>query len=188
MATPTPAIPTFTDGQIVHAADLNALGSNITNLFNENQAGFRTQRPCVIAKQTTGQTLTTPNIDYLVNFQTAPVNTDNMWVSSVANQITIQHAGIYWLFGQVRWPPVAGTGVSSSILLNGTSPSNAASTQLIPCVNTGAGPATQNGLIANLAAGSVLYLDVWQNTGGSLTLPTDFGGSYLGAIFLTPSS
>lgn len=201
MAIPTPAVPTFTDGQVVHATDLNALGSSITNLFNYNQGGFSTQRPCVIASQTTGQSI--PSIsDTLVTFNTAAVNTNNMWVASQANQITIQTAGIYWLFSQIRWPSltqsvgnISGTvgdilkAVSSSILLNGTNAqTNSVATQLIPYVNTGAGPATQCGLIANLAAGSTVFLNAWQSALGSQTLPTNFGGSYLGAIFLTPSS
>ena len=187
MATPAPAIPTFTDGNLVHATDLNALASNLTNLYTYNQASFTSQRPCVIAKQTTGQSVANTT-DTLMNFQAAAVNTDNMWVASVANQVTIQHAGIYWLFSQVRWPPTTGTAVSSSILVNGTVPANAMGTQLIPAVNTGAGPATQNGLIANLAAGATAYVNAWQNTGASLTTPTDFGGTYLGAVFLTSST
>src|ERR1043165_6085029 len=120
MSIPTPTIPTFTDGMIVHAADLNALAANLTNLYNYNQAGFVSQRPCVIAKQTTGQTLAT-NTDTLINFQSAAINTDNMWTASVPNQFTIQHAGIYWLFTQTKWPTsAAGNAVSSSILVNGT--------------------------------------------------------------------
>lgn len=187
---PTPAIPSFTDGTIVHQSDLNALANNLTNLYNENQGGFRTQRDCVIATQTTGQNIL--NItDTLVSFNSA-LNTNNMWIGSQPNQITIQTAGIYWIFSQVRWPVIASpaltTVCASNILANGTSTANTIASNLLPFVNSGAGCSTQAGVIANLAAGAILYLDVWQSSGAAQTLQTNFGGSFMGAIFLTPSS
>lgn len=189
MGVPTPVIPTFTDGMIVHASDLNALASNLTNLYTYNQAGFTTQRPCVIAKQTSGQTLTT-NLDTLINFQSAAINTDNMWTAGTPNQFLIQHAGIYWIFSQTKWPPsAAGFGLSSSILVNGTNAvTNSVATQLLGTYASGSGPSTQCGVIVNLAAGATVYLNGWQNTGSNQTLATGFGGTFLGAVFLTPST
>lgn len=190
MATPTPAIPAFTDGMVVHATDLNALGSNLTNLYNYNQARFNSQRPCVIAKQTTGQTISNTT-DTLVNFQTAVVNTDNMWTASVPNQITIQHAGIYFVFSQARYPAVVSNALNqvltASLLANGTSFANAVATMGIipPATGSGTGACFT---VVNLAANATLYLNLWQSTGGSVTLGTDGGGTYLGAIFLTSST
>lgn len=189
MGVPTPTIPTFTDGQIVHAADLNALASNLTNLYSYNQAGFTTQRPCVIAKQTTGQPLTS-NVDTLINFQSAAINTDNMWTASAPTQFTIQHAGIYWIFTQTKFPPTAaGNAVSCSILVNGTSVStNGIATQLVGTYASGSGPSTQCGVLVNLAANATVFLNGWQNTGATQTLLTSFGSTFLGAVFLTPST
>lgn len=191
MAVPAPAIPTFTDGMVVHATDLNALASNLTNLYNYNQAGFQSQRPAVIAKQTTAQSINNTT-DTLINFQATDVNTDNMWTASVANQLTIQHAGIYWCFSQVRWPtipsPALTTVVASNILANGTTVGNTIASNLLPFVNSGAGCGTQAGVIANLAAGATLYLDVWQSSGAAQSIKSDFGGTFMGAIFLTPST
>jgi len=190
MATPTPTIPSFTDGMLVHATDLNALASNLTNLYNYNQASFNSQRPCVIAKQTTGQTINS-GTDTLVNFQTATVSTDNMWTASAPNKLTIQHAGIYWLFGQLRFPSIVSSSVatiwSGAILANGTSFANAISvnTQVAP---QGAAGGMSTGVIANLAVGATLYLNCFQSTGANQTLVTDAGGTYLGAIFLTSST
>jgi len=190
MATPTPTIPSFTDGMLVHATDLNALAANLTNLYNYNQASFISQRPCVIAKQTTGQTISNTT-DTLVNFQTAVVNTDNMWTASAPNHITIQHAGIYFVFSQTRYPAVPSNalnqGLTASLLANGTSFANAVATMgmIPPATGSGTGPCFT---VINLAAGATLYLNLWQSTGGSLTLGTDGGGSYLGAIFLTSST
>lgn len=192
MVLPTPAVPTFTDGTVVHSTDLNALAANITNLYNYNQASFISQRPCVIAKQTTGQVVT-DNTDTLVNFQSAAVNTDNMWTASVANQVTIQHAGIYLIFAQARFPalaaPTLNTFVACNILANGTAVGNTIAANNLPYTGPqGSGPANQCSTIANLAAGATLFLDVFSRSGASQTMQTNFGGSYLGAIFLTPST
>jgi len=191
MAIPTPAIPSFTDGTIVHATDLNALASNLTNLYNYEQARFNSQRPCVIAKQTTGQAISNAT-DTLVNFQTATVNTDNMWTASAPNVLTVQHAGIYFVFSQARYPSVGANALNqvltASLLANGTSfAANAIATMGIipPSVGSGTGPCFT---VINLAAGATLYLNLWQSTGGSVTLGTDGGATYLGAIFLTSST
>jgi hypothetical protein len=74
------------------------------------------------------------------------------------------------------------------MLANGTAVSNTIASNLLPMVNGGAGCGTQCSTIVNLAAGATLFLDVWQNTGAAQTLSTDFGGTFLGAIFLTPST
>ena len=188
MGIPTPAIPSFVDGQIVHATDLNALASNLTNLYNYNNAGFVTQRPMVIAQQTTGQSCA--NAAYTnISFNVAGINTDNMWAAGSPTVITIQHAGVYWIFGQIRCPQFASGGVAGNILVNGTSFSNSQSTNIFgPGPSGFTGPTPQMGLIANLAVNSVLYLSLYQSTGGAITTQTDFGGSYLGAVFLSPST
>lgn len=192
MATPTPAIPTFTDGMLVHATDLNGLASNLTNLYNYTNASFISQRPCVIAKQTTGQSI--PNAaNTLVNFQSAAVNTDNMWTASVPSQLTINHAGIYLLYSQTRYGAVANNlayAVTTSLLVNGTAvPGNAVSTQAQIPPSVGAGTALMCISLVNLAAGSTVFLNAWQATGGAaVTLDTAYGGTYIGAVFLTPST
>jgi hypothetical protein len=187
MGIPTPTVPVFTDGQIVHASDLNGLGSNITNLYNYLNAGFTTQRPLVIVNTTSTQSAAN-NAYTTINFQSGAVNTDNMWTASLPNTVTINHAGIYWIFGQIRCPNIATSGVAGNIMVNGTAFTNSKSTNIqTPSPSGFTGPTPQMGLMANLAAGSVLYLAIYQNTGGSITLQTDFGGSYLGAVFLSPS-
>jgi hypothetical protein len=176
---------------LVNAGNLNALASNLTNLYTYNQAGFRSQRPAVIAKQTTGQAIA-DSTDTLVTFQVADVNTDNMFTASVADHLTTQHAGIYLVFSQLRYNLSAGTVVSGSILVNGTAPAtNGVATQNVPLFGTPAGatgPTPASATIVNLAAGATIYLNAFQVSGGSKTLSTTFGGTYLGAIFLTPST
>jgi hypothetical protein len=191
VGTPSPVVPSFTDGIVVHQADLNALASNLTNLYAYNQGGFRTQRPAVIAATTATQTIS-PSTGTLVSFGTASVNTDNMWTGSTATQITVNTAGIYWLFGQARWPAISGAnlnnGLVCNLLVNGLATANVVATQTLPMLNLSPGATNQVGCIANLAAGAVVYLDVFQNAVGSITLQNDYGGSFLGAIFMTPST
>lgn len=188
MGVPSPAIPSFTDGVVVHQADLNALASNLTNLYNYNQAGFFTQRPCVLAASTATQNITTAT-DTSVNFGAAGINTDNMWTASSPDRITVQHAGLYWLFAQARWPTIPGAslanGMHQHITINGTT--GAAASTALPMMNIG----NVGGYVAtilNLAAGATAYLVVWHNAGSTQTLQTDRGASFLGAVFLTPSS
>jgi hypothetical protein len=193
MPAPTPAIPSFTDGQLLAAAPLNALASNIQNLYNYNQSGFKTQRDCVIAVQNTPQTLN-GNVDTLVTFNTTTVNTNNMWIPSQPTQLTVQVAGIYWIFGQIRWPVIASATFpanwgQANLLQNGTNPNtNTISMNVVPFTTVPSGSASQVGCIANLAAGATLYLDAYPVWTGSAALQTSFGSSYLGAVFLTPST
>lgn len=190
MGIPSPAIPSFTDGSLLHATSLNALASNLTNLYAYNQGGFSTQRPAVIATQTTGQAIAN-STDTLVNFNSAPVNTNNMWVASQPTQITIQTAGIYFLFATVHYPtlasPTLGTVTTTNLWLNGTSPSNTVAACEVPYMTVGGGPSPQVAYLANLAAGAVLYVDAWHTAGSTQTLIVSPYGSVLGAIFLTPS-
>lgn len=192
MAVPTPAIPTFTDGLVVHATDLNALASNLTNLYLYNQAGFQSQRPCVIARQTTGQTIPN-NADTVMNFQSALVNTDNMWTASVPGQLTIQHAGIYLLQGQVFYiaggAPTLATNAGGYLCVNGTTAStNAVGAGGANAGQGAAGPTANMSALVNLAAGATVYLEATHTYGSSTTLRTNYGGSYLSAVFITSST
>lgn len=195
MTAPAPAIPSFVDGQVVHQGDLNALAQNLTNLYAYNQGGFRTQRPCVIAKQNNSQPVNNQT-DTLLTFNAAPVNTDNMWVVSAPDRLTIQTAGIYFLFSQVRWPSLSGINqgsvFASNLMVNGTNPlTNTIATQtalaILQTTPDNAGPTPQCATVANLSVGAVVYLDVWQNCGNQVT-QANFGSTFLGAVFLTPST
>jgi hypothetical protein len=192
MGIPTPTIPTFTDGMIVHATDLNALAANLTNLYLYNNAGFTTQKPCVIAKQTSGQNIPN-NSNTLLNFQTAAINTDNMWTASVPNQVTIQHAGIYLLIGQVMYPQLGGatigTNGGASICVNGTTPiTNAVAVNGNNAGQNSPQPTGQMSTLVNLAAGATVFLNAAHTFGSTQTLLTTYGASYLAAIFITPST
>lgn len=195
-AVPTPAIPSFTDGTVVHQADLNALASNLTNLYNYGQAGFKSQADCVIARATSTQSVTT-NTDTLCAFQTASVNTNSMWVGSQPTQLTIQTAGIYLLIGQVVFPQVNGPSqanfIQAQIMVNGTNPvtNSVGATNLVMEGNTYGSGGTIFPIVSliNLAAGAVVYLNMRiALASGSLSTATVYGGCYLGAIYQTPTA
>lgn len=185
---PSPVIPSFTDGTVVHQADLNALASNLTNLYSYNQGAFNTQRPACMAVQTVVQAVTN-SIATLVTFNSAPVNVGNMWVASQPAQITIQVAGIYYLFGQVRYAANAGAtlGIVSrgNIMINGTTPgTNSVSNTDVPFMTAGNGPTSAAWFVSNLAVGATVYLDTLHNTGGTINTSLLYGGSFLSAFFI----
>jgi hypothetical protein len=188
MGIPTPAIPSFVDGVVVHQADLNALASNLTNLYNYNQGGFNSQRPACMAIQTVTQSIAN-NTASLLNFNSAPVNVGTMWVASVPNQITIQAAGIYYIFGQVRYAVngAASLGVIArgNVMINGTNPAtNSVSNTDVPFMTAGNGPTAAAWFVANLAAGATVYLDTLQNTGGAISTSLLYGGSFLSCFYV----
>ena len=187
--TPTPAIPTFTDGLVVHATTLNALSSNLTNLYTYGQASFTSQKPCVVAQQTTGQTIT--GVDTLLNFQTATVNTDNMWTASVPNQLTVQHAGIYYVWSVIAWAVTAtgsfGNHGISYILINGSTASSAVATSGNVYGTTAGNCAASTSCIINLAAGATIF-SLGNSQGANNTLGVALGGSTLGAMYMTSAT
>jgi len=169
---PTPPIPSFTDGTIVHQSDLNALGSNLTNLYNFCQGGFRTQRPFVIANQTVAQNIASGAGISLLSLNTTIVNTDNMWVPSQPTQLTVNTAGVYLVIAQVVWTN-SFTGYRGIVLfVNGTTvPTNFISGQNY--YDNGLVSGSQQVCVAayRFAAGATIYPGCLQGSG--ITQPTD---------------
>jgi len=187
---PTPSIPYFTDGTILHQADLNALSSNLSTLYTQKAGGFYTQAPMCVVHSTSSQSI--PRVtDTLVNFGASDVLTrPSMWTGSTPYVITAPTAGVYWLFGQLRWPLVGSPAFSNvctaTILVNATSTAGAVATQILPFVGTNsAGTTCQVGALRYLSAGSNVYLNAWHSDAGSQSLNIDFGGSFLGMIYLS---
>lgn len=180
MTAPTPAISTFTDGVVAHAADLNSLGSNITNLYNYTMAGFRTLKPQV-SVHLANSSFNVPNAtDTQIIWDTADVNTDNMWISTSGGQFTVQTAGTYYLYLQVK-EVVSFSTYAVTLCLNGTSTSTNAVGQFSAQANGGNVSA-----ILPLTAGNTIYGFVNQNTGAALSLSTQYGGCRMAAYWISP--
>lgn len=187
MTTPTPAIPTFTDGLPAHANALNALGSNIQNLYNYTVSGFLTGPPICIANQTTGQGIATATASPL-SFNTTIVNTGNMWVSSQPTQITIQTAGVYLMTAQAKFPGSNSTGDRElDLCVNGTN----VGTNCI--ARSDAQHTTSNYTVSlncsqfyRLAAGATIFAVAVQNSGSTLTTDvTSLVNSSLSAMWVS---
>lgn len=192
MAIPSPVIPSFTDGSVVHQADLNALATNLTNLYTYNQGAFNTQRPCAIATQTVAQNINN-NAETILTYNQAGPNVGNMWIASQPTQLTIQTPGSYFLFGQVRHNVFAGATLGTiargNILINGTSPAaNSVSNTDVPFMTAGNGTTSAAWYLTNLAAGATIYMSTLQNTGGPVNTVMLYGGSFLAAIFVGSST
>lgn len=175
MSSPSPPIPSFTDGTVVHQADLNALASNLTNLYTYMLGGFRIQPPMAVINQTVAQTFTTGTTAQ-VNYDTALVNTNSMWVAGTPNQVTIQTAGVYLMMQHVIWNNSFSGYRFCGITLNGTTvPANylANTPYYDTAVVTGA--SSLCAAVYSLAAGAVLYPIAGQGSGSSQ--PTSVSGT-----------
>jgi hypothetical protein len=166
MTTPTPAIPTFSDGVPAHANALNALGSNITNLYNYALGSFVTAPPFCIANQTSTQSI--PNNAYTsVTYNTTIVNVSNMWVASVPGTLTVGVAGTYIVWGQVIFAGNTTGYRGSQITVNG----GVLTGQNMP--NNPGGFVTCQALgVYKMSAGASIVQLAWQNTGGPLSTST----------------
>lgn len=185
MAPPTPAIPAFTDGQIVSQGSLNALGANETNLYSYLMGGFRTRKPiCVL--RVTSSTLSVPNnTQFFVPWQSEDVDTDAMFNPSIDDRLTIQTAGIYRLefTGAIK----SGTGgkVFARILVNGTSEQIDAVTA--ESAELAGGISVSCSAVVPLTAGSVVRYAIRQTSGAAQTIDNEFGGTRASAEFLSPT-
>lgn len=183
-----PALPSFVDGTLVHQADLNSLVTNL-NILADNTAGKRQAsqylRPkCTLQKSAT-QTVPSAGTPTLVSWTGASINTDNMWVGSQANQLTIQTAGFYELTVSFIWLNGLATSTNRSdawILVNGTAVGNIIAGNSGTIFNGGWWSHCATG--AQLAAGAVVYFAVDQNSGSTGTLDTNFGGCQASATFI----
>jgi hypothetical protein len=183
VTSPTPPIPTFTDGLVVHANQLNALGSNLTNLYNYTLAGFNTSGPLCIAYQNTGQAMAT-GAATAVSFNATVLNRGNMWVASQPTQLTIQTAGTYILWSQTQWD-VNSTGYRQTYLtLNGTSFSNVLATNPVASVG---GMTTSAFTVYPLTVGATIFSLGFQNCGSSLNTTTGaLLNSSIAAVWIAP--
>lgn len=168
MTAPTPAIPTFTDGVPVHQGSLNALGSNILNLYNFTMGGFLNAPPLCIVSQTSAQSIGT-NAFTPVTFQSAVVNSPTMWVASVPGTLTVLVAGVYMITGQILWSNATATGGrEADIAINGSAQANAIARSNAPG-STVLQVANNPTAFYRLGVGATIQMTGWQNSGGALS-------------------
>lgn len=179
-------MPTFVDAAFVHQTSLNRLsdGINYQSLLLTGVPAPRQYIPTATAKITSTKSIAN-RTDTQVVFDSAGVNNDAIWVAAHA-AFVIQTGGVYVAFGQACFT-ANNTGTRScSILLNGAAPDGngvALSAMAHPSSTDLATLCVQTPPMA-LAPGAALYFNVWQSSGGSLTLATGLSGTFMGVMRL----
>lgn len=179
MPTPTPAIPVFKSDVLVDATALNAVGSNLTNLYNYTLGGFRTRKPFTAVRSTAG---TVPAAtDTKITWDTVDIDNDGMWTSGTNDHLIVQTTGVYWIQiqGAITHTP-GGTNMSTYITINGTTPN----TNSFGAVNIGDGNMLPAAALVGLAAGATIYGFVFCVS--STAISSANGGCRLTAEWVSP--
>lgn len=167
------AMPTFTDGPVVHAGTMNTLSTGINNLSTYVLGAVppRSYVPMVRLRRNNLQSIPN-NANTSISWDTIDVNPDNMFTLVSPTQITIQTAGTYafdveWGWagstsgGRVIWGTKNGTNtVANSVCTdeqNGiTGPTGRGNTMHIATV------------LPSCVVGDTFFAVVYQNSGGAL--------------------
>lgn len=175
-------MPTFTNGTVPTAANLNAIATGINNLgvLLTGVAATRNVIP-VASSYITATHPIGSGADNLAPFDATWLNEDYIYVSSVGHPV-VNTAGIYVAWAQINWDFNA-TGVRAAhITLNGTSvgSNSVAGGSELPVTTTGVGTAYMAiSPPMSLSAGAAIYLTVFQSSGGNLNLIPNESGTNL---------
>lgn len=189
--TPTPGLLNFGGGGgtvLLGQSLLNTYPAHVVNLYSQLAGGFRTSRPLAVLAVTSGSAVAVPNTtDSVVAFGSAVRDNDGMFSTVAPTQVSIQTSGWYRCSLQVRWP-VNGTGYRAcKILFNGLVPAAAAiGADFRQAGSSGEGDVTACEGVAHLTAGSSVFANVWQSSGGSLTYQTAGSGTRLTVEWIAP--
>ena len=186
---PTPAIPTFVDGQTLTSQNTIDISSSLYNILSFTQSRettnlpLRTVKPLCVAYAKTAQAI--PNaVDTIVQFKTPIANTDNMWNGAV-NYFTVVSSGWYRLSLQVHYDNSGTTSIRAArILVNGTSPTaNAVASDVRAPTTVNEGTVLFCSTLAHLLQGATIYASTWANA-GAINLRTDFSSSFMSAEWI----
>lgn len=166
---------------MVNATGLNAVGSNLTNLYNYTLGGFRTLKPICAVRATT-QTGITAGLDTQLIWDTVDINYDSMWSSGAQGLLTVNTPGVYRIALQGAHNGVSGWALSSYICINGTVPPSNAVGGIEVGTGTMAGCSAQVGL----SIGAHIYGFLFQNTPSPVSVLTGYGGCRLVAEWISP--
>lgn len=181
MPTPSPAIPVFASDVMVTATQLNAVGSNLTNIYTYAMGGFRTRKP-ICAVRATATHAVPDSTATILTWDTADLNYDAMWSAGSPTVLTVNTAGVYHLSVQ---PAHTGTGpnqLAGYILINGTSQT----TNAVGAFNVGAGVMGTASALVALTVGTTIYGSIYQATGLPLNERTNLGGCRMVAEWVSP--
>lgn len=183
---PTPTLTTFQDHQLVRAADFNGIATHLSGLFTRTMGGFRTYKPYVSLHTNVNRPLAS-NTDAFLTFDVKGVDTDGMFSPATPTRLVVNTAGWYRLAFQAHWDTNNAGQRVNRILANGTNPNtNAIATDNRNCLGLGEGTTTFCQCVAHLAAGTLIYPYVWQNSGTTVQLQMYYSGSQFFAEWVAP--
>jgi hypothetical protein len=174
-------MPTFTDGTVPTAANLNTVATGINNLgvLLTGVAATRQTVPAASAYINTTHAIPTA-VDTLVAFDATTINEDFLWTPS--NGFQVNTAGIYVVWAQINWDYNA-TGVRAAhVMVNGTSPTTNSVAAGSGNTSVSAGVGTSFLCVSpplSLAVNATVAVAVFQNTGGPLNLIPNESGTVL---------
>jgi hypothetical protein len=172
-------MPTFTDGGLVHQGSLNRLSAGVDSVGRllTGAPAPRAYIPTATASLAAPRS-TTNRVDALIGLATFGINNDFM---AGSGGMFIQTGGVYVAFAQVSFAPNASGTRSCSILLNGFAPDgNGVALAAEKAVSaTDITTVTCETQPMMLAAGSALFLNAWQSSGGPLNVVTGLSGTFM---------
>lgn len=153
-------------------------GAVFGNLTNDG-------RPLVAVRRTTTFSLANAT-DSVVTWQVADTDPDGMWDPGDPTRLTIITPGLWFFISQERFP-AHGTGLrAGKHMLNGTSVStNSIAAGSGAGISAGEGNSLQiSGKPREFVAGDALFLNIFQSSGASMTIPIDYGASWFAGVYL----
>jgi hypothetical protein len=174
MAVAMMAPTNFTDGVLVRQADLNNLSTNLDALCQittgKTAASGVASKPLCKLQRNAPQLISSV-VNTLVQWDTEIVDTDNMWVPSVPDHMTVQTPGWYDIKFQYHIDAGgnAPTERVAEIFVNGTSTSNTAGS-MDSVMSRVQGTRIQCVATEHLAAGATIYANLYQDSGVPLNI------------------
>jgi hypothetical protein len=203
------ALPSFADGQIVTAANLNAVRQNIDNLSLISTGRLaqegKSARPGVRLRLLNKQ-LVQKSTTSTIAWELSQRDTDFMWTSTRPNQLTVRTAGWYRVCAQVVWDFAATATAGqvervAQIMVNGTGDTfDPATTNVTASSNTLMGNTSGSALptrpvrqqvcdLFALPENTTIYIGVWHDGLNTYTFDNGSGGSVSKTgLFLLPNA
>lgn len=189
MPEPTPSLPVFADGEAPGQSPLNALRTHLLNLYGYAVGGFRRNpKPVVSVRVTAENREAVTGTNYVVPFDLAEVDTDDMWAAISSNTMWVNTAGLYLIGFQSKIANVTvadGSQLHGFICVNGANPE----TDAVAGASTstaGGGPSVALVGVADLNQGDKVQFVVSHNAGVTVGLSPDHGSTRAWAVWLGP--
>lgn len=179
---PLATLPTFRDGVLTTAANLNALSANVANLYTVAAGGATLRKPsCVV--RVTGTIALATGADVVITWGTADVDNDLMYNSGTPTFLTVNTAGVWKLDLITGTNGAYGDSLSTHLMVNGTT----ASTNGVGFTKDFKSFRGRTTATLSLAVGATIYGSVGQSSGSSKNAATGTAGCRLEAVYVGPA-